>query len=53
MVGTGGHTLREHEDDAAFYVAFSLTHMLVKEAHFLHSLALKWSQLDHTFLFSV
>lgn len=53
MARTGGHTLREQEDQAALDIVFSLIHMLVKDAHFLPSLPLKWSELDQMFLFSV
>lgn len=46
MACLGGHILREHKDQPALDIAFSLAHMLVKEINFLLSLPLKWSALD-------
>lgn len=45
--------LSKQEEQVALDTAFSLLHMLVKEAYFLHSLPLKWSKMDQIFLFSV
>lgn len=53
MACTGRHKLREQEDQTDLDVAFSLTHIHVKEAHILHSLPLKWSKLNQMFVFSV
>lgn len=53
MACTGGHRVREQEKQAALDTAFSLTHMLAKEVHFLYALSLKWSEVDQMFLFFV
>lgn len=53
MECTGKHKLREQDDQADLDVAFSLTHIHVKEIRILHSLPLKENELNQMFVFSV